>query len=233
MRIGGFQKVSLIDYPGKVSAVVFTQGCNFRCSFCHNTELVIPSCFQAPLSQEEIASFLLTRVGKLQGVVVTGGEPTIQEGLEEFLSRLRTMGFSIKLDTNGTRPDVIRALLQKKLLDFVAMDVKGPLNRYGELTGVRVNVERVLESIELIKRSGIEFQFRTTLVKPLITPEEILSTAELVGDALGHYKVQPFVAQESVLDPLLLDKAHYTEEEVERISEQCRHGCRPAEVAAN
>ncbi|HRZ39687.1 MAG TPA: anaerobic ribonucleoside-triphosphate reductase activating protein [Candidatus Omnitrophota bacterium] len=233
MRIGGFQKVSLIDYPGKVAAVVFTQGCNLRCPFCHNTELVIPSCFQEPLSQEEITSFLMTRVGKLQGVVVTGGEPTIQEGLESFLRSLKTMGFSVKLDTNGTRPAVLRSLLGKNLLDFIAMDIKGPLHRYRDITGVSVDTGRILESIHLIRNCGIEFQFRTTIVKPLLTSDEINDAASLVSEDIDHYKLQPFVPQDRVLDPRLLDKAHYTDEDVERIADQCRQILRPASVAAD
>ncbi len=226
MRIGGFQKVSLIDYPGKVAAVIFTQGCNFRCPFCHNTELVIPSCFQKPLSQEEITSFLITRVGKIQGVVVTGGEPTLQEGLGAFLRTIKEeMGFAIKIDTNGTRPAVLRSLIQDGVLDFIAMDIKGPIDRYSDFVGVLVDVRLILESIDLIKNSGIDFQFRTTVVKPLMNPDDVTDTATLVADVLNRYKLQPFVAQNMILDPRLLDKAHYTEEELERISAQCRQSC--------
>ncbi len=213
MRIGGFQKVSFIDYPKKVAAVVFAQGCNFRCSFCHNTELVLPSCFSEPLDEHEILAFLKTRADKLQGVVITGGEPTLQGDLPAFMRAVKAMGFALKLDTNGSRPDMIRRLLDDQIVDFIAMDLKAPLARYKEMVGVEVNTALLRESIRIIKDSGIEFQFRTTLVKPLIDPSEIADIQALIPDVLDHYLLQAFVPRENVLDVRLLDQGHYSDEE--------------------
>lgn len=135
MQIGGLQKFSLLDYPGKISAVVFTQGCNFRCPYCHNPELVDPARYQECLPEEEIFSFLETRRGKLEAVTVTGGEPTLQKSLAPFLRRIKDMGFLVKLDTNGSRPDVLEELLRQKLIDYIAMDIKAPLEKYEAVTG--------------------------------------------------------------------------------------------------
>lgn len=163
MRIGGIQKLSLIDYSGHLSAVVFTQGCNLRCPYCHNPELVLPQCFGARVSEDEIFSFLATRVGKLQAVVVTGGEPTLHADLPEFLAAIKRMGFKTKLDTNGTRPEALQSLFDEKLIDFVAMDIKAPLARYHELSGCRVDVLAIRQSLELILSAPVQHQFRTTV----------------------------------------------------------------------
>jgi pyruvate formate lyase activating enzyme len=135
MKIGGLQKFSLLDYPGKISAVVFTQGCNFRCPYCHNPELVDPERFQECIPEDEIFAFLETRRGKLEAVTVTGGEPTIQNGLSSFVRRIKDMGFMVKLDTNGSRPEVLEELIRHKLIDYIAMDIKAPLEKYEAVTG--------------------------------------------------------------------------------------------------
>ena len=129
MKIGGLQKVSLIDYPGLICATIFLQGCNFRCSYCHNPELVNPQLFSPGLEEKEVLDFLKTRRGTLDGVTITGGEPTIQDDLASFIKKIKKLGFVIKLDTNGSQPQIIKALLDEKLLDFVAMDIKGPLGK--------------------------------------------------------------------------------------------------------
>lgn len=212
MRIGGFQKVSLIDYPGKVAAVVFTQGCNFRCSFCHNVNLVLPSCFDALLSEKDIINFLKKRIGKLQGVVITGGEPTLQFDLEDFIQNVKDLGFLIKLDTNGSRPEVLQQLIKDKLLDYIAMDIKAPIERYREVVGVNVNPENIHQSIDLVRTSGLEYQFRTTFPKPLLQEKDISGILSLI-DGDSHFQLQPFVPQETILDDSLLDKAHYNDDE--------------------
>ena len=150
MRIGGFQKFSLLDYPGKMAAIIFTQGCNFRCGYCYNLSLMCPEHFNEPLDEKEILGFLELRKGKLEGVVVTGGEPTIQLGLDDFLSKIKAMGYAIKLDTNGNRPDVLARLIESKLVDFIAMDIKTSLDRYEQAVGVSLDTQNIKKSIDLI-----------------------------------------------------------------------------------
>lgn len=228
MRIGGFQKISLIDYPGKVAAVVFTQGCNFRCPFCHNVELVLPSCFGDLLEEEDILRFLTTRVDKLQGVVITGGEPTIQPDLFSFIERVKAMGYLVKLDTNGSRPAVLKELHARKLLDFIAMDIKGPIGRYEEISGVKVNPRSIEESIKFILQSGVDYLFRTTFPKPLLREEDLPDILSLVQGA-DHFVLQPFVPQKKILDPSLLDKAHYQDDEFETLRKKCQYVCQLAD----
>jgi len=198
MIIGGLRKFSLIDYPGKVAAVIFTQGCNFRCGYCHNPGLVDPRRFGTPLSEEEVFQFLRRRQGQLQGVVVSGGEPTIHRDLEEWLRRIRDLGYAVKLDTNGGRPDVVRRLLNERLLDYIAMDVKAPLGKYALLTEGRDYSSQIQESIHLIQTSGIDYQFRTTVVPQLLDREDLRHIRELVNDD-PHYCLQPFVGDGELL----------------------------------
>lgn len=219
LLIGGFHKLSLIDYPGKVAAVVFTQGCNFRCPYCHNRELVIPQEFKTPIPEEEIFQFLKKRQDKLQGVVITGGEPTIQPDLIPFLRKIKQLNFAVKLDTNASCPDVIASLIQERLVDFFALDIKAPLGRYASLAGVEVNSEDLRRSIEIILRSGVEHMFRTTLVKPLFCPEDLEAIAKDISGA-RRFILQEFAARPTVLDPTLLDQGHYTETEFARMKEK-------------
>ncbi len=169
MEIGGFQKFSLIDYPGSISAVVFTRGCNFRCPFCHNPELVLPEFYSDTLDPEEILGFLEKRIGKLESVTITGGEPTIQKGLIPFMEKLKGMGYMIKLDTNGTKPEIIGRIVEKNLADFIAMDIKAPLESYSRISGVSVDLSAIEKSISIILDSGKKYQFRTTLDPALHT----------------------------------------------------------------
>ena len=144
MNIAGWQKVSLIDYPEKICSILFTQGCNFRCPYCHNPELVEPALFREPLSEKEIFAFLEKRKGKIDAVSITGGEPTIQPDLVEFILPMKDIGYLIKLDTNGSRPDVLGKLISEKLLDYIAMDVKAPLNRYPNIARCPIDLNRFI-----------------------------------------------------------------------------------------
>jgi len=164
LRISGIQKLSLLDYPGYLSCTVFTQGCNFRCPYCHNPELVDPTKYREVLSLDPLWVFLNERRGLLDCVCITGGEPTLQEDLEEFLIRTRSMGFRTKLDTNGSRPDVLHDLIGKGLLDYVAMDVKVPPCKYGKVLGFRGDPSSIEQSIALLERSLVEHEYRTTVV---------------------------------------------------------------------
>jgi pyruvate formate lyase activating enzyme len=187
LKIGGFQAFSLSDYPGNAAAIVFTQGCNFRCPFCHNGSL-IPSDVPggACIPEQKIVRHLERRRSLLDGVVVTGGEPTIQADLLRFLRLIRGMGYALKLDTNGSRPDVLRRLLDENLVDYIAMDVKAPPDRYDSLTGVSVSMRGVRESIRLIGRSGIRHEFRTTIVRPLLSDRDIMLIREMLPSRSPH-----------------------------------------------
>ena len=219
MRIGGLQKLSLIDYPGKVAAIVFTQGCNFRCPYCHNPELVLPEYFGAVIPEEEVLSFLKRRRGQLTGVVITGGEPTQQRDLILFLQKIKGLGYAIKLDTNGSHPRVLKKVIQQHLADHIAMDIKAPLNEYQKVAGVKVDTSCVRESIEILRISGIPYEFRTTLVKPLLSANALPDIMALIGDT-PRYVVQMFKPGEKLLDKTLLSKSHYSEEEITAIKRQ-------------
>lgn len=216
LLIGGLQELSLIDYPGKIAAVVFCQGCNFRCSFCHNPELVLPEKFSPCLREDKVFQFLEKRQNKLQGVVVTGGEPTIQPGLADFLTQIKSLGFFVKLDTNGYEPKHLAKLIEKKLIDYVAMDIKAPINKYDEVAGVAVDLSRIINSIDIIIGSGIDYQFRTTAVKKFIKKEDIESILVLLKSA-KYYRLQRFVNRSQLLDSSLLDVSEYTECEFQEL----------------
>lgn len=188
MKFGGLIKFTLIDFPGRPAAVIFTQGCNFRCRYCHNPELVYPHLFTEPVPQEEIMSFLQRRQGTLEGVVVSGGEPTLFDDLPDFMAQLKKMGYVTKLDTNGTRPDMIAELIEKKLVDYIAMDLKAPLDKYNLITGADTNPEILTRSMDIIRQSGVEYEFRTTYDKEVLTDEDIDALKKLTGNT--HYRVQ-------------------------------------------
>ncbi len=213
MKIGGLLKFSLIDYPGKISAVIFTQGCNFRCPYCHNPELVLPEHFCEPFSEEKIFEFFAKRVGQIEGIVVTGGEPTMQKDLIEFLEKVKAMGLLIKLDTNGSNPQVLKKALDLNLVDYVAMDIKAPLEKYAQLTDLKDCAASISKSINIILDSQIDHEFRTTLAKPIVPEEDLPKMASLVKGA-KRYRLQRFIARSSILDNTL------SEESQENLSEQ-------------
>ena len=188
MRIGGRIKFTLIDYPGRVAAVVFTQGCNFRCRFCHNPELVYPHLIQESMPEEEVLAFLRRRRGALEGVVVTGGEPTLQTDLLDFLAKVKALGYFIKLDTNGSKPEVVKAAIERKLVDFIAMDLKAPFSKYSLITGVEFEQHTLQESMDLIRQSGLPYEFRTTYDKEVLTDADIDAISDSVQGQ--HYRVQ-------------------------------------------
>ena len=217
MRIGGLLKFSLIDYPGKVAAVVFTAGCNYRCPFCHNPELVLPELFNTPISTDDILAFLEKRKDQLQGVVVTGGEPTIHNDLPDFLFRIKSLGYFVKLDTNGSRPDVLSVVINRKLVDFIAMDIKSSPESYCKATGVAVDITVVKGSINLIRESGCEYQFRTTLFKKVVSENDLLDIMAFIGD-VKEYRLQKGSLKEKVLDyKYFADEGDYSQEEFERM----------------
>ncbi len=218
MKIGGLQKVSLIDYPGKISAIVFTQGCNFRCPYCHNPELVDQKRYQACLPQNDILEFLALRAGKLDAVTITGGEPTLQEGLIPFLRRIRKLGFCIKLDTNGSHPEILAALVEEKLLDFIAMDVKAPPEKYQSIVNAPVNIEDIRQSIKLSLKSNIPHEFRTTVVSSQLTPQDLSSIAHELSGA-NRYVLQKYRPTKA-LDGRFLEEQTYSDQKFLHIAKQ-------------
>lgn len=212
MRIGGFQKFSLIDYPGKVAAVIFTQGCNFRCPFCHNAELVCPELFHDSIPEDDVIQFLQKRRDKLQGVVITGGEPTLQKDLIAFLNRIKQMGYLVKLDTNGSNPDVLQQLLDLHFINYVAMDIKSSFERYERAAGVKVNVDNIRRSIRILLDSDVQHEFRTTAVKSVCNSDDLTAIDDLIQGA-EHYRLQRFVATDKLLDPNILSQDDFNDEE--------------------
>jgi len=200
MRIGGLQKCSMVDYPGLPAAVVFTQGCPWRCSFCHNSALVKPECFTPPMPEEEVLAFLQSRCGRLDGVVITGGEPTLQPDLPEFLRKVKAMEYAVKLDTNGMFPERLRAAIQTGCIDYLAMDIKAPLDRYPEVVGVPTEPADLQASIGLIRASGLTYEFRTTVLPWLHTPDCMRETVEAVRGASRYalQRYEPEHAMESI-----------------------------------
>jgi pyruvate formate lyase activating enzyme len=191
MQIGGLQKLTLIDYPGKLAATCFLIGCNFRCPWCYSSELVLPEKIeqQPKISQKEFFNFLKERKKFLEGVVICGGEPTIHKKLPNFIKKIKKIGYFVKLDTNGTNPEMLKDLINKKLIDYVAMDIKAPLEnqKYERATGVKTNLKKIKKSIEIIKNSEIEYEFRTTVVPTIHTKAEIIQMARDISSAKKYF----------------------------------------------
>lgn len=198
MKINGLQKLTLLDFPGRTACTVFLAGCNFRCPFCHNSELLNETDADATMDETELISFLKKRQGLLDGVCITGGEPTLRKDLPELFKKIRDLGFQCKLDTNGTQPIVVQKLIQNQLIDYIAMDIKTCQENYPKLTGTDVNLTSINQSINLIKQSNIEYEFRTTVVFDLHSLKDFTSIGQWLGP-VSHYFLQPFVNRDSVL----------------------------------
>lgn len=199
MLIGGLQKFSLIDYPSKISAVVFLSGCNFRCGFCHNPELVNPELLkdQIKISEKDFFDFLGERQGKLDGVCVTGGEPTIWQDLPEFIEKIKKMGFWVKLDTNGTNPDMIEKLIKAKLVDYFAIDIKNSPEKYRKTVNAEIKTVNIEKTLKMIVAAGVSLELRTTVVPGLIVKEDFVKIKEWleslgVLEKVSSYAIQQF-----------------------------------------
>ena len=221
MKIGGLQKVTLVDYPGKLACTVFFSGCNFRCPFCYSKELVLPEEIkkQPEISETEFFNFLEEKRGLLEGCVLCGGEPTIYgEELVSFAKKIKSKGFSIKLDTNGTDPKIIKRLIDEKSVDYIAMDIKAPLNKekYSSAAGTNVDIEKIKESIELIKSSGIDYEFRSTVVPGIHSREDIIQMAKDISPA-KRYFLQGFRGEKGVIDDKLNNVRPFPDEFLKEI----------------
>jgi pyruvate formate lyase activating enzyme len=219
MIIAGFQKLTLIDYPGHLATTVFTVGCSFRCPFCHNPELVVETqnfaSVQTNNAEKEFLKFLKTRHGKLDGVCITGGEPTIQPDILDFIKKVKKLGYAVKLDTNGTRPDVLRKVITEKLVDFIAMDIKNQPKRYNIATGTKFDIERIKLSVNLIMNSRIPYELRTTVVPGIHSEKDFLYIAKWIGGAKSYY-LQKYV-ENKILDPKLKVKTRGKKMDLEKI----------------
>jgi len=189
MRIQDIQKLTLLDFPGRVACTVFTAGCNLRCPFCHNATLVLGDAGEG-MTEDEVLSFLKKRKGVLDGICITGGEPLLNADIGDFIKKVREIGYAVKLDTNGTFPERLEKLLGEGLLDYVAMDVKSADDTYANLCGVKVDMAKIHRSIDLSKNSGVAHEFRTTAVKDLHKPQDFTVIARLLGDE--RYFIQCF-----------------------------------------
>lgn len=222
MLLSGIQPFTLLDFPGKIACIFFTPGCNFRCGYCHNPEFVLPEAIKKTrctfVAEETALAFLEKRRGLLEGVVVSGGEVTLMPDLAEFLRKVRALGFLVKLDTNGSRPEVLRALLKEGLVDYVAMDVKTSLDRYETLVGPLVNLGRIRESVDYLKTVSIPIEFRTTYLEEVHDEEAILGILDLVSGS-KRYFLQTF-RPGVVLNPEFLGYRPFTREKMEQTAKR-------------
>lgn len=207
MEFVAINKLSLLDYPSKVACILFTRTCNFRCPFCHNG-LTLLEDYETEVPFDEIVAFLKKRQGILDGVVISGGEPTLMTDLEEKLRVIKDLGFLIKLDTNGSNPDVLLDLIEEGLVDYVAMDIKNSINKYNVTAGAKVNTEHILRSINILKNAGIPYEFRTTLIREFHTKEDIYEMGKMLEGCPNLY-LQKFQISDGVINKYL----HHVDEE--------------------
>lgn len=209
MKIGGIQKTSLLDYPDMLSAIIWTIDCNFRCPFCYNKNLVFGKAESIP--EEEVLSFLKKRKGLLEGLVISGGEPFLQEDLADFSKKVKNLGYLIKIDTNGMFPEKLKELINKKLVDYVAMDVKAPKEKYNLLAGVKVDIPKIEKSIDIIKNDAPDYEFKTTFAPGLLKKDDIVEIARWLEGAERFY-LQQFKNNPPLVSSKLDDVASYAKE---------------------
>jgi len=201
MQIGGLQKITLIDYPGRIACTVFLCGCDFRCPWCYSSELVLPEKIkkQPKIPEKEFFKFLKERKKLLEGLVLCGGEPTLNKKLPNFIKKIKKLGYLVKIDTNGSNPKILKKLIKDKLIDYVAMDIKVPKEKYQKILGKNIKVKDIEESIKILKKEKVDYEFRTTVVPTVHTKEDILKIARWIGPAKRYY-LQNFRPEKTV-DP--------------------------------
>jgi pyruvate formate lyase activating enzyme len=220
IEIKGLQKTSLIDYPGKISSVVFLGGCSFRCPYCFNRDLVLNPEKVKTIPSPEFLAFLNEKRKWLDGVVLGGGEPTTHPDLPGFIRKIKDLGLLVALETNGTNPGMLKRLIGKRLVDYFAMDIKAPLEKYDRVARVKVDKKAIQESISLIISSGTDYEFRSTILPRLHTKEDIISMAKLVKGARIYY-LQGFRPLEPLLDPAFHKEKPFSEQEMEGFKKAC------------
>ncbi len=211
MKIGGFQKTSLLDYPDYISAIIWTIGCNFQCPFCYNKNIVLGNV--KPIPEEEILSFLKKRKELLEGLVITGGEPLLQEDIIDFILKVKKLKYLIKIDTNGTFPEKLKEIIDKNLVDYISMDIKAPQNKYNKLAGVTVNLKDIKQSIEIIQNNAPDYEFRTTFVPGLLKKEDLLEIAKWLKGSKRFY-LQQFKSDIPLLSAKLDNVVPYSREDL-------------------
>jgi pyruvate formate lyase activating enzyme len=216
MNIGGFQEISLLDYPGKVATIIWTTGCNFRCPFCYNPDMVLNNTGHIPV--DDFFSFLKQRKGKLDAVSISGGEPFLQPDLSKFITRVRDLGFFVKIDTNGSFPKKLKELLDADLIDYVSMDVKSSKDNYSDITKVSVNIDDIDQSIRIIKEDAPDYEFKTTVIPRYHTKEDILEIARWIQGA-KRYFLQQFKKDTMLLSSELSQVRPYSVDELKAMCE--------------
>ena len=212
IQIGGLQKTTLIDYPGCLACTVFLIGCNFRCPFCYSSELVLPEKIklQPRISKKDFFKFLKGKKGLLEGAVICGGEPTIHNDLPDFIRKIKKIGYLVKLDTNGSNPEMLKKLIDDKLINYVAMDIKAPPEKYNKSAGVKVAIKKIQKSIDILKEGKVDYEFRSTIVPTLQKKEDVIAMAKWISGAKRYY-LQNF-RPEKTIDPKFEKIKPYSEE---------------------
>jgi pyruvate formate lyase activating enzyme len=219
MKIGGFQKTSLLDYPDRISAIVWTVDCNFKCPFCYNTNLVDGNV--ELFNEDEVLSFLKKRKGLLEALSISGGEPFLQKDILDFTSKVKKLGYLVKIDTNGTFPERLKELIDKKLVDYVSMDIKAPKNKYSKLAGIKANLKKIEQSIEIIKNNAPDYEFRTTFVPDLLKKEDIIEIAKWLEGSKRFY-LQQFKSDTPLISSKLDNVAPYSKEDIIKTLEEIK-----------
>jgi len=247
MLIGGLQKTTLIDYPGKLAATIFFFGCNFRCPWCYSKELVLPEEIKKhpKISEKYVLDFLRTKVGMLEGVVICGGEPTLQKGLPDFCRKIKNLGYLIKLDTNGSSPQMLKKLIKEKLIDYIALDIKAPfapnskfkiqISKYSKAVGVKTDSKKIKKSIKIIRDSGLDFEFRTTIVPEIHSIKDIEIMAKEISNVFKKevsgvkYFLQNF-RPEKTINSELQKKRPYSDDILEEMKKSAQKFIRHCEI---
>jgi len=211
MKIGGIQKTSLLDYPDTISAIIWTIGCNFRCPFCYNKDIVFGKV--ETISEEEVISFLEKRKGMLEGLVISGGEPLMQNDIVSFVEKVKKIGYQVKIDTNGMYPEKLKELIDKELVDYIAMDVKAPKNKYDNLTGVNIDIKKIEKSIEIIRKSSVNYEFKTTFAPKLLTKKDIVEIAIWLKGSKKFY-LQQFNNEVNLISSKLQNSSPYSKDQL-------------------
>ncbi|OIO47112.1 MAG: anaerobic ribonucleoside-triphosphate reductase activating protein [Parcubacteria group bacterium CG1_02_39_15] len=212
VEIGGLQKVTLIDYPGRIAATVFLCGCNFRCPWCYSSELVLPEKIkkQPRISEKDFFNFLKERKELLEGVVICGGEPTVHKDLPVFLKKIKKLGYLVKIDTNGSNPGMLKKLIDEKLIDYVAMDIKAPKEKYSKAVGAKVDVKKIQKSIDILRKSKVDYEFRSTIIPGVHNKKDIIDMARWIRGGKAYY-LQQF-RPEKTIDPKFEKIKPYSQE---------------------
>jgi len=212
VEIGGLQKVTLIDYPGRIAATVFLCGCNFRCPWCYSSELVLPEKIkkQPRISEKDFFNFLKERKELLEGVVICGGEPTVHKDLPVFLKKIKKLGYLVKIDTNGSNPGMLKKLIDEKLIDYVAMDIKAPKEKYSKAVGAKVDVKKIQKSIDILRKSKVDHEFRSTIIPGVHNKKDIIDMARWIRGGKAYY-LQQF-RPEKTIDPKFEKIKPYSQE---------------------